>query len=71
MCRKEDSDHLFIQRSCRDAFDDETKQDRLLRAKASFESEAETLRARTAELLSANTSIEREMRNGQQDVLSR
>ena len=48
-----------------------SKQDRLLRAKASFESEAETLRARAAELMSANTSIEREMRNGQQDVLSR
>eukprot|EP00903_Cladosiphon_okamuranus_P008157 g7856.t1 len=46
-------------------------ENRLLRAKASFESEAESLRARTAELLSANTSIEREMRNGQQDALAR
>lgn len=47
------------------------KQDRLVRVKASFESEAESLRARTAELLSANTTMEREMRNGQQDALAR
>ncbi|CAM9573090.1 unnamed protein product, partial [Hapterophycus canaliculatus] len=46
-------------------------EDRLLRAKAAFESEAETLRARTAELQSANASMEREMRNSQQDALSR
>ncbi|CAN0312878.1 unnamed protein product [Pylaiella littoralis] len=46
-------------------------EDRLLRAKASFESEVETLRARTAEFQSANASMEREMRNGEQDALSR
>ncbi|CAN0086999.1 unnamed protein product, partial [Scytosiphon promiscuus] len=46
-------------------------EDRLLRAKTAVESEAESLRARTAELQSANASMEREMRNSQQESLSR
>ncbi|CAM9413844.1 unnamed protein product [Ectocarpus sp. 4 AP-2014] len=41
------------------------------RTKAAFESEAESFRARAAELQSANASMEREMRNSQQDALSR
>ncbi|CBJ27760.1 hypothetical protein Esi_0084_0059 [Ectocarpus siliculosus] len=41
------------------------------RTKAALESEAESFRARAAELQSANASMEREMRNGQQDALSR
>ncbi|CAM9341411.1 unnamed protein product [Ectocarpus fasciculatus] len=41
------------------------------RAKAKLESEAESFRARAGELQSANASMEREMRNGQQDALSR
>ena len=45
--------------------------ERLLREKASFESVTEGLRARAAALESANASIEREMRNGQQDALAR
>ncbi|CAM9471127.1 unnamed protein product, partial [Ectocarpus sp. 8 AP-2014] len=41
------------------------------RTKAALESEAESFRARAAERQSANASMEREMRNGQQDTVSR
>lgn len=46
-------------------------QGRLDREKSAFDSVVETLRARAAELETANAAMERELHNGQQDTIAR